>query len=66
MKPRLPPSIELFLPEDVVRHIYTFVPTIKKEKLKERPGLQKQLDKLQKSPKQTSMYLHGLEDFVLS
>jgi len=66
MKPRLPPSVELLLPEDVVRHIYKFVPTLKKEKIRERMGLQKQLDKLQKSPKQTSMYLHGLEDFILS
>lgn len=66
MKPRLPPSIELKLPEDVVRYIYTFVPNLVKEKKKEKPGLQKQLDKLQKSPKQSAMYLKGLEDFVLS
>lgn len=66
MKPRLPTSVELLLPEDVVRHIYKFVPTIKKERPRERMGLQKQLDKLQKSPKQTSMYLHGLEDFILT
>lgn len=65
MKPRLPPSIELMLPEDVVWYISTFVPNLKKEKPKEKTGLQKTLEKLQASPKQTPMYLKGLEDFVL-
>ena len=65
MKPRLPRSIEEKLPEDVVRYIYSFVPNLPKPEKKEKAGLQKQLEKLQASPKQTAMYLKGLEDFVL-
>jgi len=51
------------LPPDVVNHILSFVP--KKQKPKPISGLQKQLEQLQRSPKQNAMYLKGLDDFVI-
>jgi hypothetical protein len=67
MKPSLPPEIETKLPLDLVRHIYRFVPHVRKQKtLPINPSLQKALDALQKSPKRTAMDLYGLDDFVLN
>ena len=63
MKPRLPLHIEYKLPQEVVRRIYCFVPHIKRKPAS--PGLQKNLEKLQRSPKMTSMGMYGLEDFTL-
>lgn len=51
------------LPIDVCKHIIGYMP--KPPKPKEVTGLQKQLDRLQKSPKQNAMYLKGLDDFVI-
>ena len=66
MKPRLPKEVELFFPSDVVRYIYTYIPhLVKKEP--PSPTLQKQLMRLQcdKRCVWSSMYLKGLDDFVL-
>jgi hypothetical protein len=64
-KPRLPPELELLLPEDVLRHLYRFVPKTPKPK-SPSPSLQRALEKLQQSPKRTPMDLYGLDDFVLN
>ena len=67
MKPSLPPEIEVTLPLDIVRHIYRFVPHVRKQKTPPiSPGLQKALEALQKSPKRAAMDLYGLDDFVLN
>ena len=63
-KPRLPRDVELQLPEEIVRLIYTYVP--KRTKPKPLPsGLQACIEKMQRSPKRNSMDLYGLDDFVL-
>jgi hypothetical protein len=64
-KPRLPPQVEEKLPEDVLRHIYRFVPKTPKPQ-PPSPSYQRALEKLQKSPKRTAMDLYGLDDFVLN
>jgi hypothetical protein len=64
-KPRLPPQIEAKLPEDVVRHLYRFVPKTPKP-APPSPSLQRALEKLQRSPKRTAMDMYGLDDFVLN
>lgn len=64
IKPRLPDHIELMLPYDVVRYIYTFVPKFPKPN-PPSPGLQRELERLQHTPKRNAMDLYGLEDFVL-
>jgi hypothetical protein len=51
------------LPTDLQNLIISFVP--RKPAPKPIAGLQRELEKLQKSPKRTSMDLKGLEDFVL-
>lgn len=63
MKPRLPLEIELRLPLELVRHIYAFVPHLPKKR--PSPGLQRELMRIQSSPKMTAMALYGLDDFVL-
>jgi hypothetical protein len=66
-KPRLPVEIENQLPEDVVRHIYRFIPYPRKKKTPPvSPSYQRALEALQKSPKRTAMDLYGLDDFVLN
>lgn len=64
-RPRLPLQIEAMLPEDLVRHIYRFVPRSKKASPLP-PSYQRALEKLQQSPKRTAMDLYGLDDFVLN
>jgi len=64
-RPRLPLQIEVLLPEDVVRHIYQFVPKPKKASPLP-PSYQRAIEKLQQSPKRTAMDLYGLDDFVLN
>jgi hypothetical protein len=66
MKPRLPRSLELQLPPEIIHVINTFLPPLPPPK-SPPAGLQRELEKLQKSPKkfQTAMYLKGLDDFVL-
>lgn len=64
-KPQLPLEIELRFPEEIVRLIYRFVPKPPKPS-PPITGLQRALERLQKSPKRTPMDLYGLEDFVLN
>jgi len=64
MKPRLPREMELLLPPEIVHLIYQYLEPVAKPK--ELSGLQREVEKLQKSPKkQTAMYLKGLDDFIL-
>ena len=65
VKPRLPEDWERRLPLDVRRYLYRFVPHLPKPK-SPLNGLQRELERLQQSPKRTPMDLKGLEDFVLS
>jgi len=64
-KPQLPYQVELIFPTEIVRLIYRFVPKFPK-KQPPSPGLQRALEKLQKSPKRTAMDLYGLDDFILN
>jgi hypothetical protein len=64
-KPRLPPYVEARLPEDIVRHIYRFVPKPQKY-VPPSYSYQREFERLQRSPKRTAMDLYGLEDFVLN
>lgn len=63
-KPVLPPCIEERLPVEIINLIYTFVPHFRKKKTP-TIGLQRVLEKLQKSPKRTAMDMYGFDDFVL-
>ncbi len=63
VKPRLPRNVELRLPAEIVYVIYRYVPHMPKPVAS--PSLQRALEKLQKSPKRSSMDLYGLDDFVL-
>ena len=51
------------LPRELQNLIISFVP--KPPPPKVIPGLQRELERIQRSPKRTSMDLKGLEDFVL-
>jgi hypothetical protein len=65
-KPRLPQEIESHLPIEIVSLIYKFVPKLpKSHPSPPSPGLQRELERLQRSPKRNAMDLYGLEDFVL-
>lgn len=65
-RPRLPPSVEMLFDGFVLKTIYGFVPKYKKEEiLLASPSLQRELIKLQSSPKLTAMALFGFDDFVL-
>jgi len=63
MKPKLPLEIEKRLPREIVYIIQKFLPH--NPKPSPMPGLQKQLEKLQRSPKLSAMGLYNLDDFVL-
>ena len=63
-KPALPAQIEVLLPVEITNLIYTFIPHIRKKKTP-TIGLQRALEKLQKSPKRTAMDMYGFDDFVL-
>lgn len=67
MKPRLPSVIEQALPEDIVQHIYSFVPYPKKEKPQHSPTLQKELTRIQslELKGKSGMFMKGLDDFCL-
>ena len=67
MRPRLPPEVERMLPSELVHLIYTYVPHEKKEVIRYDFTLQKELTKIQVSPKsgKISTYMKGLEDFCL-
>jgi hypothetical protein len=51
------------LPTELQEIILSFVP--EKPKQKQPAGLQKSLEKLQRSPKKVNVNLKGLDDFVL-
>lgn len=51
------------LPTELQEIILSFVP--EKPKKKHPAGLQRELEKLQRSPKRTPMDLKGLDDFIL-
>lgn len=63
-KPRLPREIEQLLPMEIVRQINKFVPKLPKPATPS-PGLQRELERLQRSPARNAMDLYGLDDFVL-
>lgn len=65
MKPPLPKEFEALFPREIVGYIRRFLPHVPPSN--PTPGLQREVEKLQKSPKrfQTAMYLKGLEDFIL-
>lgn len=67
MKPRLLPEIEARFPELVLKTIYGFVPHEPKKKKTPpaSPNLERELKKLQGSPKMTAMGMYRLEDFLL-
>lgn len=67
MRPKLPSEVEQRLPEEIVKHIYSFVPYPKKPKIKESPSLQKELTKIQSAELKgkSAMYMRGLDDFCL-
>jgi len=54
------------LPVELQEIILSFVPPKPKRKPKQPTGLQRSLEKLQRSPKRTPMDLKGLDDFVLN
>jgi hypothetical protein len=62
-KPRLPREVEVLFPVEIVSMIYRYVPKLPKPC--PSPGLQRELERLQKSPKRHVMDLYGLDDFVL-
>ena len=67
MKPRLPPEIEARFPDGVLKIISGFLPHEPKKKKTPpaSPGLERELKKLQGSPKMTAMGMYKLEDFLL-
>lgn len=64
VKARLPPTIEKTIPPELVHLIYSYLPHEEKPK-PPSPGLQKEVERLQKGKKHTAMYLKGLDDFIL-
>jgi hypothetical protein len=67
MRPKLPSEIEQQLPEDIVRHIYKYVPHFPKEKVKTfSPQLYKDLKHIQtKELRGTSTkYLWDFEELI--
>ncbi len=63
VKPELPVEVASLFPHMIVRKINSYIPKNKKKLASQ--SLQYHLEKLQKSPKRTAMYLYGLDDFVL-
>jgi len=66
-RPRLPEYIERQFDTYILKTIYGFVPNYPKQKPIVLSGLQRQLERLQKtSPKLTAMCLYGYDDFILN
>lgn len=67
MKPKLPSALEELLPEDVLNHIYTFVPHRKKGIKEHSPSLQRELHRIQtlQLHGKSSTYMKGLNGFCL-
>lgn len=64
MKPRLPREIESSLPMEIVTKINSYIPKLPKPN-PPSPGLQRELERLQRRNHRNSMDLYGLDDFVL-
>jgi hypothetical protein len=64
MKPRLPRELEMLFPVEIVIKIYRYVPNLPKQR-PISPSLQRELERLQRSPARNTMDLYGLDDFVL-
>jgi hypothetical protein len=64
-KPRLPRVLERKLPPHLLHYVYSFVAHEPSPKPAHSPQLQKELTRLQTGTKKTTMYLMGLDDFVL-
>lgn len=66
MKPELPREIQKLLPKEVIGIIRSFTPHYARP-TPSSPGLQRELEKLQRSPNRgkNEMYMKGLEDFIL-
>ena len=65
---KLPEEIEQLYPEDIINHIYSYIPYPKKHSSpNSSPSLQKELQKIQsvKINKKSEMYMKDLEDFLL-
>lgn len=68
MRQKLPPSVELQFPLDIVRHIYSYVPKQQRQKRTSvSPQIEKDLKYIQsmRLRGKSTMYLKDLEDFVL-
>lgn len=63
-KPRLPKEIEYLFPVEIVREIYKYIPKLPKLTPLSL-SLQREVQKLQRSPKRNAMDLYGLDDFIL-
>ena len=63
-RPRLPLEIEWRFDAFVLKTIYGFVPKFQKP-LPIDPSLQRELTRLQSSPKLTAMALYRFDDFVV-
>lgn len=61
----VPEDFKRLLPEDILRHIFSFIPKTPKP-APPGPSLQRALEKLQRSPKRTAMDLYGFDDFILN
>jgi hypothetical protein len=65
---KLPEAIEQLYPEDIIKHIYSYIPYPKKQSSpNSSPSLQKELQKIQsiKLSGKSAMYMKDLEDFLL-
>lgn len=76
MKPQLPPDIENLIPEDVLKHVYAFVPHLPKPKKTIQattycctvsPSMERDLRQIQNKSLhgKSDMYLRDFDDFVL-
>lgn len=64
VKPRLPRDVESLFPAEIVSLIYKYVPKLPKPR-PISPGLERELTRIQRSPKRNAMDFYGLDDFVL-
>jgi hypothetical protein len=64
---KITPSALQKLPDDILRHILTFIPKPSKKKKVVSPSFQRELYKIQKMclKGKNNMYMRDLEDFLL-
>lgn len=72
MKPRLPYKLEAKLPDDILIHIYSFVPHLPKPKKQSSicsvsPNMERNIRAIQSNSLKgkNEMYLRDLDDFIL-